>query len=515
MVLFIIAAVIALVALGVAIKLTVDFLRNVIPPVPFIKLLKRLGIILSVFVAGFATMMISIFLWAKIKPNGWELTAAIVGGLLVPSFGAVSLFTFLFHYYGKGEVKGITPQIDKWLFRSLMISFPLFIASIFLLTEGYANHLTYPIANGINFQKGFVSPASDYSPNITFYALCILSGALYGYFLCDHKYYLEYGKHGILESTFFVAFPSGILGARLFYVIGNWSKEFNYGNSFVNMNGVNIWAPLAIWTGGLTILGGAVVGIGVGVAWFLWKNKGYNIFVAVDMLIPAILIAQACGRWGNYFNCEVHGFQDSISHWYWLPAFVRNNAQYSIELGWAEPGKLFVPLFFIESITNMLGFFVLAHVFGKALRKYTQYGDIACGYIIWYGLTRVFMEPLRDPTFNMGNNGYWSWIWSLAFVSIGSLLIGINHLVRWILKPRDVNMKVYLIGTIAVSVVSVTLLTVGAILMGTGHFVQTLSFTQYNWGIICLFLGLSVLFSLLVTLPPFFIKKKEQPVVNE
>ena len=152
----------------------------------------------------------------------------------------------------------------------------------------------------------------------------------------------------------------------------------------------------AIWEGGLTILGGAITGIVVGVAWFLWRNKGYNIWLAIDIIVPTILVAQAVGRWGNFFNCEVHGIAMSSEYWKWLPKFILFNSQYSSVSGFAEAGQIYVPLFFIEFVANLLGYFVLAHLFGVKLRKYTQLGDLAFGYVMWYGMTRVLMEPLRD-----------------------------------------------------------------------------------------------------------------------
>ena len=323
MVLFIVSAIIAVVALGVGIYLAYKFIKSAIPPIPFKQLYKRILIVIGVFAAAFTSMMIGIYLWNNIKPTGYQLTATIIGGLAVGLLGPTALFTFLFHYYGKGEGKDIDEKIDKWLFRSLMIAFPLLILSIFYLTEGFAPYVKYPLPNGLSFTHGFVAPNSMYSTNIAFYALCILSGAIYVYFLCDHKFYIEYGKHGILESTFLIAFPAGILGARLFYVIGNWNVEF-----VSRMADGDWWAPFAIWEGGLTILGGALTGIVVGVAWFLWRNKGYSIWIAVDIIIPTILIAQAVGRWGNFFNCEVHGVLSPVNYWNWLPRFIVENSKY-------------------------------------------------------------------------------------------------------------------------------------------------------------------------------------------
>lgn len=502
MVLFIVSAVIALTALGVGIYLTLGFIRNIVPPVPFNKLVKRLLIVIGVFTLSFTTMMTSIYLWAKVSPKAYEMTAAIVGGLLVGFLGSFSLFTFMLHYWGDGLKKGMSENFDKWMFKALMASFPLFLISIFFLTEGFANYAIYPLPNGLNFQHGFVSPTSAYGPNIAFYAICILSGALYCYFILDHKFYLQYGKHGICESTFIVAFPAGIIGARIFYVIGNWNVEFA---------NAEWWRIFAIWEGGLTILGGAITGIVVGVAWFLWRNKGYNIWLAVDIIVPTILVAQAVGRWGNFFNCEVHGTLSAISNWNWLPRFIVNNSMYSSTHGWAPEGMIYVPLFFIECLTNLLGFFVLAHLFGIRLRKYTELGDLAFGYVIWYGLTRVFMEPLRDTAYNMGSNGYWSWAWSLVFVIGGALAVALNHFIRFIKNPKNINQKQYLFGSIGVGVVSIALLVVGISFMAKSSFTKTLTFNQFNWGLIVLSLGVSLLFGLLITLPPLFIKKKEEP----
>ena len=502
MILFIVSALISAVALGVAIYLLVKFVKSVIPTTNFISLLKKLLIVGAVFTVGFTTMMISIYLWGKISPKPYELSAAIIGGLLTGFLGYVSLCSFVLHYYGGGEEKGIPHGIDKWMFKALMAAFPLFIISIMFLTDGFASYVTYPLPNGLNFTKGFVNPLSSDGPNIAFYALCILSGAIYVYFLCDHKMYLQYGKHGLLESTFIVAFPAGILGARIFYVIGNWNVEFA---------GEQLWKIFAIWEGGLTVIGGAITGIVVGVAWFMWRNKGYNIWVAVDIIVPTILIAQAVGRWGNLFNCEVHGILQPDSNWSWLPKFIVENARFSSTSGIAPEGMIYVPLFFIECLTNLLGYFVIAHVFGVALRKHTQLGDLAFGYVVWYGLTRVLMEPLRDADFNMGKNGYWSWIWSLVFVIGGALAIALNHLIRYLLHKKEVNRNLYLFGSIGVGLVSITLIAIASMMMATSKATATLVLNKFNWGLIVLALGISVFFGLLITLPPLFIKKKEEP----
>ena len=101
----------------------------------------------------------------------------------------------------------------------------------------------------------------------------------------------------------------------------------------------SIWSSIPwykgfmIWEGGLTILGGAIMGIAVGVAWFMWRNKGYSIWIAVDLIVPTILLAQAIGRWGNFFNCEVHGVEMSEQAWSWLPTFIFKNIHFGLGNG--------------------------------------------------------------------------------------------------------------------------------------------------------------------------------------
>ena len=169
-------------------------------------------------------------------------------------------------------------------------------------------------------------------------------------------------------------------------------------------------------------------------------------------------------------------------------------------------GQIYVPLFFIECLTNLLGFFVLAHVFGKALRKYTEFGDLAFGYIVWYGLTRVFMEPIRDSAYKMN---FWSWFWSFAFVFIGTLLIVGNHIVRYILRKKKNELyvksnwfNVGLIGSISVLVSSLALIIPGIIIMMNNTFENTEPiFNNFNIGLTLLVLGLSLFLGLGISIP--------------
>lgn len=100
--------------------------------------------------------------------------------------------------------------------------------------------IKFPLPTGIPFNK----------PVIAFYALFILAGALLVLAICDHEFYKKYGRHGILEPIFYLAFPAGIVGARIWYVAGNWTRN-GYNEDFLQV--------FRIWEGGLAIMGGALL----------------------------------------------------------------------------------------------------------------------------------------------------------------------------------------------------------------------------------------------------------------
>ena len=499
LILFILMAIIAVSSLTYLIVRTIQTIKNPMPKTINHKKEVKLSIILiGVNALSFMFMMIAIYPWANIHPNGGEWAQAIWGSFLTGLSFSAFIYAFSYHYWGKN----IPELLDKWLFRVLVPAVPVCLIFFFVMTNGYADYLTYPLVNGLSFKTGWTTPFKE-KPNIAFYAICILGGAILTYVVADHRFYKQYGKHGILESLLLVAFPAGILGARIAYVIGEWDKSFAS-----RVASGEWWSIFAIWEGGLTILGGAIGGIVVGVLWFLWRKKQYSIWIAVDTIIPAILIAQAIGRFGNFFNCEVHGFVSDAAYWDWLPRIIKNNAMHS-EYGqrFVGPNQVFVPLFFIEAMSNMLGYFVLAWLFGKLLRNYTEFGDLAFGYLVWYGLTRVFMEPLRDEHYNMGDNGYWSWFWSIIFVAAGIILIVGNHVIRFILRKRKENYVAKkkwfnqgIIGSSVVLLAGLGMLIPGAILMASNGFAQKLGFNGFNVGVILLVIGISVLLFLSVSI---------------
>ena len=311
------------------------------------------GALVGAAAISFMVASLGFYQWLKVTPSPVYVVQLVLGALFFVIFLVVAINAFIIHYYGHN----IPEKLNECLFPIIATSFTLALPLLFVWTNGFAHYLTYPIISGISFTQGFVTPKTG-NPNIAFYALCILSGAVLVYFLCDHYMYKEYGKHGTLESTFFVAFPAGIIGGRIGYVIGNWNGDPTEGVVFSKRVAEGEWwSVFAVWEGGLTILAGAAVGIIVGAAWYMWRNKGKSIWLAADIIVPTILIAQAVGRFGNFFNCEVHGLASPIDNWKWLPEIIYRNGQYST--GKTAPSLLgtndtYVPLFLIEAFFNIL-----------------------------------------------------------------------------------------------------------------------------------------------------------------
>ena len=485
MVMFIIFA-LATIAAGVySFTENIKLVNSQMIDVNFKKVTLKTALYNGIFAVAFTLMLVGGMLWGKFDADGLHWFKLIAGGLLFGFSLMTAIQFFILYYYGKN----INDPWQKIFLYSFIGLFVIALATLFLWLDGYAPYLEYPLVNGLNFSEGLVTPRDADRPHLAWYALCILSGAILVYIISDHLMYKEYGKHGICESTFYVAFPAGVIGARIWYCVGE---------------GMPISQWIEIWNGGLTVVGGALTGIVVGVAWFMWRNPKYSIFVAVDCIVPTILIAQTIGRWGNFFNCEVHGLEVSVEYFKWLPEIIRNNATYSDALNkFAADGNIFLPLFFIEGLINMFGYFVIAHVFGKKLYKVLEPGDLGIAYIIWYGMTRVILEPFRDTHFNMGGNGYWSWIWCLLYVLIGSVGIIVNHVIRYVAKKRkgtyivqkgDITLG--LAETGAFTVIGIALLIIGATKIGSAPsgVEHTIGFNDpFNIGVMLLVLGGAIL----------------------
>lgn len=311
-------------------------------------------------------------------------------GTIIFSISIFTMFEAFVIYFYKPE---LNIEIRKWIKRIMFISIPVAIIFFIMTIEGHAPYIQYPLYNGIAFtSKGviLVRP-TDYVEGfrINWYGLIILSGAIIAYLVCDHHFYQEYKKHGLIDTLFILVFIMGVIGARFWYCFvleKNPSTFFNFQN------------------GGLAIMGGVLFGGLSGILFMIFFRRYINLRHAMDLILPCVLIAQAIGRWGNFFNQEVYGYTKiAYDSCWWLPTFIKNQMQ-------VTAGFVNLPLFLIEFITNLAGYFVIVYAVGKCLKKHLSNGDLFFLYISWYGLTRVIMEPLRESTFEYGASYITAWV---------------------------------------------------------------------------------------------------------
>lgn len=285
------------------------------------------------------------------------------------------------------------------------------------------------------------------NPFIRFYAIIILSGALFVLFLSNYRAHKDGFDMHFFDTVFPIAFLSGIIGARIWYVIATYQHEFA---------GRPFWDVFDIRTGGLAIQGGAIAGILVGVLYCCFRRKGGSLLRFADYAVPTILIAQAIGRWGNFFNQEVFGHFVSQDAWNFLPSFITNNmTNGDLPMGvyfWngvkvsvanngiiVPDGAIAAPLFLVEGIVNIAFYFLIAYGLPAVLGKTYRHGDSSFAYFIAYGIIRATLEPLRNPKFIMGVDGgqgtdYKSLSMAIAFIVIGVVLIAANHVLYHLAK---------------------------------------------------------------------------------
>ena len=164
--------------------------------------------------------------------------------------------------------------------------------------------------------------------------------------------------------------PAGVIGARLYYVLFQWDSYKDHLKSILNIR-----------EGGLAIHGGILVGVGLG-AILLWKVWKEDVLAYVDLCIPTIALAQAIGRWGNYFNQEAYGRETT------LPWAMMVN------------GKFVHPTFLYESIWCLLLGIFLIWLADSGRQKFK--GQILCLYLMLYSVERFFVEGLRTDSLMIG-----------------------------------------------------------------------------------------------------------------
>lgn len=217
--------------------------------------------------------------------------------------------------------------------------------------------------------------------SISYYAVCILVGALIALYFIRKEWIKKGFDVKDANDFFFNVILVGIIGARVWYII--FMLPF-YLSQPLQM--------FAIWEGGLAFHGGFIAGIIYG--YYYFKKRGYDFWDVADTILPHVLIAQAIGRWGNFFNQEAFGGEVSLG-------FLK-----SLKLPDFIIDKMFIdgayhhPTFLYESILCIISFFVIKLIVKNVRLKI---GQTALLYGIFYSFARILVEQLRtDSLFIFG-----------------------------------------------------------------------------------------------------------------
>jgi len=217
--------------------------------------------------------------------------------------------------------------------------------------------------------------------SIKFYALFIILGIVIATFAANRTLTKRGAERWVIVDVLLVTVPISIICARLFHVFTHFGFYFGEGQT-------DPLAWLKIWEGGIAIYG-ALIGGALG-AWLGCKWTGLRFWTFADAIAPWMLLAQAIGRLGNYFNHELFGLPTDLP---WGLDIPRPNS--AIPVGLSDD-TLFHPTFLYEIIWNVIGVIVLLMLRKKIAM---QWGRLFAVYLIWYSAGRVVWESIRiDPS---------------------------------------------------------------------------------------------------------------------
>ena len=221
---------------------------------------------------------------------------------------------------------------------------------------------------------------------IHIYALCILMGIVLAVWITTTRWKKLGGNFDQVLDITLVSVPAGIIGARLYHIITTPERFFGPDGDWAEM--------FRIWNGGLGIWGGVL--FGALAAWAWCRHKHYPMALLADAIAPGLLVAQAVGRLGNWFNQELYGAPTT------LPWGLKLNME-GTAIGHSEQcydgatcpsGTLFHPTFLYEMIWNLIGAAIIVYIGSKAMKK-LKAGSLFAVYIMWYTLGRTWIESLR------------------------------------------------------------------------------------------------------------------------
>lgn len=240
---------------------------------------------------------------------------------------------------------------------------------------------------------------------IRWYSVLILLAFFLAFFIINKEAKRFSIKTDFIFNMLFWVLVMGVIGARLYYVIFDWA-------SFKD----DVWEIFRVWNGGLAIHGGIIAGL----LTLIIYTKKYNVRTIryVDFCVVGLIIAQAIGRWGNFFNSEAHGVATTLEHLQELhiPDFIIKGMN-------IDGINYYTPTFLYESILCLIGFIVMLII---RRNKYLHVGDLTGFYLIYYGAIRIFIESSRtDSLMFLGFKV--AQLVSIVMIVLGLVMVIINR----------------------------------------------------------------------------------------
>lgn len=252
------------------------------------------------------------------------------------------------------------------------------------------------------------------------YALCIIVGIIAALMIGDRRWVARGGERGVIYDIALWAVPFGLVGGRLYHVMTDWTTYFG-------AHGKGLGKALAVWEGGLGIWGAVALG-GVG-AWIACRRRGIPLPAFGDAIAPGIVLAQAIGRLGNYFNQELTGGPTTLP--WGLELFERKTPDgvvdvlnlYGVSTG--EVAAIVHPTFLYEMLWNIFVFVVLILI---DQRFKIGHGRVFALYVALYCVGRFFVELIRiDHATQFG---------SIRINSFTSVLVFLGAVAYVLLAPK-------------------------------------------------------------------------------
>ena len=239
---------------------------------------------------------------------------------------------------------------------------------------------------------------------VRWYSLLILIGVIIAYFLIKTESNRFQLKGEFVFNLMFWTIIFGIVGARLYYVLFNLSYYKD-----------NLSEIIKVWNGGLAIHGGLIAGLLI-IVFYCNKYK-VNTKKVLDIVVPAVILGQAIGRWGNFFNGEAFGGiveYKTLVNMKFIPQFVIDNMEIN--------GAYHLPMFYFESLACLIGFIAILII---RRRPYVKKGQIFGTYLLWYGVIRIIIEIFRTDSLMLFNAKV-AQIVSVLMIIVGFYLIAVQ-----------------------------------------------------------------------------------------